>query len=110
MAYYFSLYEVLKVHPASSFLRKVDAVKSQLLRFYFLSSMRFQCSASDESTSSAVLIFEISDAIISSYVSGAEGIRTPDPLLARQVLSQLSYNPMVMSFLYSVWILLIQWA
>ena len=25
--------------------------------------------------------------------SGAEGIRTPDPLLARQVLSQLSYNP-----------------
>ena len=26
--------------------------------------------------------------------SGAEGIRTPDPLLARQVLSQLSYNPM----------------
>ena len=24
---------------------------------------------------------------------GAEGIRTPDPLLARQVLSQLSYNP-----------------
>ena len=59
MAYYFSLYEVLKVHPASSFLRKVDAVKSQLLRFYFLSSMRFQCSASDESTSSAVLIFEI---------------------------------------------------
>ena len=56
------------------------------------------------------LILEIGDAIISSYVSGAEGIRTPDPLLARQVLSQLSYNPMVMSFLYSVWILLIQWA
>ena len=25
--------------------------------------------------------------------SGDEGIRTPDPLLARQVLSQLSYNP-----------------
>ena len=25
--------------------------------------------------------------------SGAEGIRTPDPLLARQVLSQLSYTP-----------------
>ena len=25
---------------------------------------------------------------------GAEGIRTPDPLLARQVLSQLSYNPL----------------
>ena len=26
-------------------------------------------------------------------VSGDEGIRTPDPLLARQVLSQLSYTP-----------------
>ena len=27
--------------------------------------------------------------------SGAEGIRTPDPLLARQVLSQLSYTPVL---------------
>ena len=27
--------------------------------------------------------------------SGDEGIRTPDPLLARQVLSQLSYTPKV---------------
>ena len=27
---------------------------------------------------------------------GDEGIRTPDPLLARQVLSQLSYTPMYM--------------
>ena len=25
---------------------------------------------------------------------GVEGIRTPDPLLAKQVLYQLSYNPM----------------
>ena len=29
-----------------------------------------------------------------SAARGAEGIRTPDPLLARQVLSQLSYNPL----------------
>ena len=28
-----------------------------------------------------------------SRTSGDEGIRTPDPLLARQVLSQLSYTP-----------------
>ena len=28
-----------------------------------------------------------------SHPSGDEGIRTPDPLLARQVLSQLSYTP-----------------
>ena len=27
--------------------------------------------------------------------TGDEGIRTPDPLLARQVLSQLSYTPMI---------------
>ena len=27
---------------------------------------------------------------------GDEEIRTPDPLLARQVLSQLSYTPMVL--------------
>ena len=30
---------------------------------------------------------------ISFIHSGDEGIRTPDPLLARQVLSQLSYTP-----------------
>ena len=33
---------------------------------------------------------------------GDEGIRTPDPLLARQVLSQLSYTPV-----YRVFIILI---
>ena len=26
-------------------------------------------------------------------IGGAEGTRTPDPLLAKQVLSQLSYSP-----------------
>ena len=30
-----------------------------------------------------------------SMPSGDEGIRTPDPLLARQVLSQLSYTPKI---------------
>ena len=29
---------------------------------------------------------------------GDEGIRTPDPLLARQVLSQLSYTPEINTF------------
>ena len=28
-----------------------------------------------------------------SFISGAKEDRTPDPLLAKQVLSQLSYNP-----------------
>ena len=31
-----------------------------------------------------------------SHLSGDEGILTPDPLLARQVLSQLSYTPKYM--------------
>ena len=34
-----------------------------------------------------------------SMISGAEGIRTPDPLLARQVLSQLSYAPIWASYI-----------
>ena len=33
-----------------------------------------------------------------SRTSGDEGIRTPDPLLARQVLSQLSYTPIYHGF------------
>ena len=39
-------------------------------------------------------------------VSGDEGIRTPDPLLARQVLSQLSYTP---KFPYKAWVSLYIW-
>ena len=33
--------------------------------------------------------------------SGDEGIRTPDPLLARQVLSQLSYTPIFYMVMFS---------
>ena len=33
-------------------------------------------------------------------LSGDEGIRTPDPLLARQVLSQLSYTPIGFWYIY----------
>ena len=32
---------------------------------------------------------------VSEEVGGREGIRTPDPLLAKQVLSQLSYTPIL---------------
>ena len=32
-----------------------------------------------------------------SFASGDDGIRTRDPLLARQVLSQLSYAPSLLS-------------
>ena len=38
---------------------------------------------------------ELFPAIYNLTGSGDEGIRTPDPLLARQVLSQLSYTPMI---------------
>ena len=34
--------------------------------------------------------------VLSPVGGGDEGIRTPDPLLAGQVLSQLSYTPSVM--------------
>ena len=47
-------------------------------------------------TSFGTLCFHIHSSLLKSFLfSGAEGIRTPDPLLARQVLSQLSYNPML---------------
>ena len=39
---------------------------------------------------------------IKTIHSGDEGIRTPDPLLARQVLSQLSYTPIFIESFYSV--------
>ena len=39
-----------------------------------------------------------------SIKSGDEGIRTPDPLLARQVLSQLSYTPKYMYIIYDDYI------
>ena len=34
---------------------------------------------------------------VSVFFGGGEGIRTPDPLLAGQVLSQLSYTPKALS-------------
>ena len=37
------------------------------------------------------------------FRSGDEGIRTPDPLLARQVLSQLSYTPISFESFFTQW-------
>ena len=31
--------------------------------------------------------------LLTAFVGGAEEVRTPDPLVANQVLSQLSYSP-----------------
>ena len=39
--------------------------------------------------------------------SGDEGIRTPDPLLARQVLSQLSYTPILRKFFLLSWVFIL---
>ena len=39
-------------------------------------------------------VFKVHKYLAFTKHSGDEGIRTPDPLLARQVLSQLSYTPM----------------
>ena len=36
------------------------------------------------------------------FAGGGKEIRTLDPLRARQVLSQLSYTPMVMTFLFNI--------
>ena len=58
-----------------------------MMRFYFLGIQFSRC---------------MYDSDVSIFVSGDEGNRTPDPLLARQVLSQLSYAP--------IWVLKTQWA
>ena len=45
-----------------------------------------------------ILICSFQGTLTAFAVSGDKGIRTLDPLLARQVLSQLSYTPMVSLF------------
>ena len=42
----------------------------------------------------------ISVYLVSLAVGGDDGIRTHDPLLAGQVLSQLSYTPILWGFIY----------
>ena len=46
---------------------------------------------------SELLLLASSARIPKGFCCGDEGIRTPDPLLAKQVLSQLSYTPVQMS-------------
>ena len=40
-----------------------------------------------------ISLYKIKNGISTVFFSGAKEDRTPDPLLAKQVLSQLSYNP-----------------
>ena len=47
---------------------------------------------------SVCMKFSRNNARVPKYSRGDEGIRTPDPLLARQVLSQLSYTPRCLSY------------
>ena len=44
---------------------------------------------------------EIRNSMLFELSNGDKEIRTPDPLLARQVLSQLSYTPMNLASTYS---------
>ena len=44
---------------------------------------------------SVCMKFSKNNATSENHSRGDEGIRTPDPLLARQVLSQLSYTPRI---------------
>ena len=67
-----SLYEVLKIHVCPERMRRgaprgFERVWKNPIKDFFLFN--------------------------TFVLSGDEGIRTPDPLLARQVLSQLSYAP-----------------
>ena len=50
------------------------------------------------------LTFDFSLLIPDFYIGGDERIRTADPLLARQVLSQLSYTPMSWSLKTKQWL------
>jgi hypothetical protein len=45
------------------------------------------------------VVTEAETIALSSEVGGAEGIRTPDLLLAKQALSRLSYSPMASYFI-----------
>ena len=51
-----------------------------------------------------VLVVNVLASSLIKDVGGDEEIRTPDPLLARQVLSQLSYTPIV-GYLSFSWLL-----
>ena len=69
---------------------------SQMLRILLITGVRqtpFRLSALRLSCASAVACLRPSDVPFSLCLRGDGEIRTHDPLLARQVLSQLSYTP-----------------
>ena len=92
MFHIISLYEVLKVHCQNLCSYFVfGSYSPSSLASRLLSSLLF-AKGIDMPTTRFILRLRLVFTKFSGY--GAEGIRTPDPLLARQVLSQLSYNPL----------------
>jgi hypothetical protein len=67
----------------SSLLMKLNWIGLFLLRFHWIFDVFFQC-----------VVFKVQTFLLGKLVPDGDGeIRTLDPLLARQVLSQLSYTP-----------------
>ena len=88
-----SLYEVLKVHSCNQSKCTDNSNSCVKLACKQIFDCQYKRRSRDETSFAR-------ECHLHPYTSGAEGIRTPDPLLARQVLSQLSYNPRLV--LYSV--------
>ena len=84
------MYEVFKVQYAAC-PRSGDAAKASAHRVAILNARAFLFSVACLRSKDATL--QVSYSFIKSTTSGDGEIRTLDPLLARQVLSQLSYTP-----------------
>ena len=76
-----------------SFAESNANIKTSLFRFDISALAVARCNAR-EAPSNAKIYTPNSDSNDRAAVGGAEEDRTPDPLRARQVLSQLSYTPM----------------
>ena len=75
-------------------------------RFAFISSRASHYSANRPYSLASKLASSLSVCLsIAHCYRGDKGIRTLDPLLARQVLSQLSYTPIwnIVNFLFLIW-------
>ena len=77
-------------------IRKTSFFSSRIFCKY--PNKNVSVSAYEQAQRSAIIIF----ASALKLSNGDKEIRTPDPLLARQVLSQLSYTPMSLHNKYEI--------
>ena len=77
-------------------IRKTSFFESRIFCEY--PNKNVSVSAYEQAQRSAIIIF----ASALKLSNGDKEIRTPDPLLARQVLSQLSYTPMSLHNKYEI--------